>query len=177
MQKVLADRAQKQAGAVGDLSAALKAAKTDLPESWPITDRNLEQVTALLPQALNRGTTDAQSEELGNQMVTLVRQLADESELTLDPFLPSYYMMSPMAFQLPRVIEYLSELEGRLRNPNSDAAATLSFVQSRLGTLGRSWMKFVKPPRNQLLRAVQLPLTRAHKLTPLTNELTASRPG
>ncbi|MES9287209.1 hypothetical protein ABEQ58_12320, partial [Cutibacterium acnes] len=76
MQRVLADRAQKQAGAVGDLSAALKAAKTELPKSWPITARNLEQVTALLPQALNKDTTDAQSEELGNQMVTLVRQLA-----------------------------------------------------------------------------------------------------
>eukprot|EP01030_Chromulinospumella_sphaerica_P010389 gene10389-10195_t len=51
---------------------------------------------------LSENATEAQSEELGNQMVTLVRQLADESELTLDPFLPSYYMMSPMAFQLPR---------------------------------------------------------------------------
>lgn len=138
LQKALVDRAQKQNGALGDLNAAIQASKADLPNTWPITASNVEQVAALLPKALSENATEAQSEELGNQMVTLVRQLADESELTLDPFLPSYYMMSPMAFQLPRVIEYLSELEGRLRNPNNDAAGTLSFVQSRLGTLGRA---------------------------------------
>ena len=138
MQKILLDRAQSQFGAAGELSASIKAAKAELPSNWPITASNLDQVATLLPQALNQNASEAQSEELGNQMVTLVRQLADESELTLDPFLPSYYMMSPMAFQLPRVIEYLSELQGRLRNPGTDPAASLSFVQSRLGTLGRA---------------------------------------
>ncbi len=138
IQRALIDRAQQQTQALGELSSAIKALKAELPENWPITASNLERMVELLPQALNNNSTEAQSEELGNQTVTLVRQLADESELTLDPFLPSYYMMSPMAFQLPRVIEYLSELEGRLRKPDSDAAAILSFVRSRLGTLGRA---------------------------------------
>ena len=138
IQRVLIDRAQQQTQALGEISSAIKALKAELPENWPITASNLERMVELLPLALNNNSTEAQSEELGNQTVTLVRQLADESELTLDPFLPSYYMMSPMAFQLPRVIEYLSELEGRLRKPDSDAAAILSFVRSRLGTLGRA---------------------------------------
>ncbi|MFP5481974.1 MAG: methyl-accepting chemotaxis protein [Gammaproteobacteria bacterium] len=138
IQRALIDRAQQQTQALGELSSAIKALKAELPENWPITASNLERMVELLPLALNNNSTEAQSEELGNQTVTLVRQLADESELTLDPFLPSYYMMSPMAFQLPRVIEYLSELEGRLRKPDSDAAAILSFVRSRLGTLGRA---------------------------------------
>ncbi len=138
IQRALIDRAQQQTQALGELSSAIKALKAELPENWPITASNLERMVELLPLALNSNSTEAQSEELGNQTVTLVRQLADESELTLDPFLPSYYMMSPMAFQLPRVIEYLSELEGRLRKPDSDAAAILSFVRSRLGTLGRA---------------------------------------
>ncbi len=138
IQRALIDRAQQQTQALGELSSAIKALKAELPENWPITASNLERMVELLPLALNSNATEAQSEELGNQTVTLVRQLADESELTLDPFLPSYYMMSPMAFQLPRVIEYLSELEGHLRKPDSDAAAILSFVRSRLGTLGRA---------------------------------------
>lgn len=138
IQRALIDRAQQQTQTLGELSSAIKALKAELPENWPITASNLERMVELLPLALNSNSTEAQSEELGNQTVTLVRQLADESELTLDPFLPSYYMMSPMAFQLPRVIEYLSELEGRLRKPDSDAAAILSFVRSRLGTLGRA---------------------------------------
>lgn len=138
IQRALIDRAQQQTQALGEISSAIKALKAELPENWPITASNLERMVELLPLALNNNSTEAQSEELGNQTVTLVRQLADESELTLDPFLPSYYMMSPMAFQLPRVIEYLSELEGRLRKPDSDAAAILSFVRSRLGTLGRA---------------------------------------
>ncbi|MGV3467594.1 methyl-accepting chemotaxis protein [Limnobacter sp.] len=138
IQRALIDRAQQQTQALVELSSAIKALKAELPENWPITASNLERMVELLPLALNNNSTEAQSEELGNQTVTLVRQLADESELTLDPFLPSYYMMSPMAFQLPRVIEYLSELEGRLRKPDSDAAAILSFVRSRLGTLGRA---------------------------------------
>jgi len=138
MQKALTDRAQKKSEAVGELSSAIKTSKTGLPETWPITASNLDRLAALLPQALNNNASEAEAEELGNQMVTLVRQLADESELTLDPFLPSYYMMSPMAFNLPRVIEYLSELEGRLRDPGNDSAATFSFVRSRLGTLGRA---------------------------------------
>lgn len=138
IQRALIDRAQQQTQALGEISSAIKALKAELPENWPITASNLERMVELLPLALNNNSTEAQSEELGNQTVTLVRQLADESELTLDPFLPSYYMMSPMAFQLPRVIEYLSELEGHLRKPDSDAAAILSFVRSRLGTLGRA---------------------------------------
>lgn len=138
MQKTLTDRAQKNPQAIDELSSAIKASKTGLPETWPTTASNLDRLAALLPQALANNASEAEAEELGNHMVTLVRQLADESELTLDPFLPSYYMMSPMAFNLPRVIEYLSELEGRLRDPGNDQAATLSFVRSRLSTLSRA---------------------------------------
>jgi methyl-accepting chemotaxis protein len=138
MQSILNARAKKNSAGVEEASNSLNSLKSSLPESWPNTRKNIEKVVSLLPQALSKQATEQQSEELGNQMVTLVRQMADESELTLDPYLPSYYMMSPMAFQLPRVIEYLSELEGRLRYQDSDIAATLSFAQSRIGTLNRA---------------------------------------
>ena len=138
MQKALAGRAEKKADAVSETNTALNNLKSELPKNWSNTQNNIDKVQTLLPLALSRSATDEQSEELGNQVVTLVRQLADESELTLDPFLPSYYMMSPMAFQLPRVIEYLSEIEGTLRFQSSNLVGTLSFIQSRLVTLSRT---------------------------------------
>ena len=100
-QTMLAARAGKQPERANELVNALREIKTGLPSSWPNTQANIDKLAELLPQSLNPNASSEQANALGEQMVTLVRQLADESELTLDPFLPSYYMMSPMAFQLP----------------------------------------------------------------------------
>lgn len=137
-QSILVGRAQKQTESIGQASETLNKLKADLPESWSNTKANIGKIVELLPVALSKQATPAQSEALGNHMVILVRQLADESELTLDPYLPSYYMMSPMAFQLPGVMEYLADLEGKLRFQDSDVAGTLSFARSRIGTLNRA---------------------------------------
>jgi methyl-accepting chemotaxis protein len=137
LQEVLQGRAQKQDDSMDVTINALKDLKAKLPEHWPNTKANIDKLISLMPQALARNATESQSMALGNHTVTLVRQLADESELTLDPFLPSYYMMSPMAFQLPGVIEYVSELEGKLRFQDTNVTGTLSFVNSRLSTLNR----------------------------------------
>ncbi|WP_334118186.1 methyl-accepting chemotaxis protein [Limnobacter sp.] len=137
-QKILGDRAQKQSGSVVPITETLKKLKLELPGNWSNTQANIDKIIELLPLALSRESSQTQSDALGNHMVTLVRQLADESELTLDPYLPSYYMMSPMAFQLPGVMEYLADLEGKLRFQDSDIAGTLSFANSRTGTLSRA---------------------------------------
>jgi methyl-accepting chemotaxis protein len=108
-QAMLAARANKQQESTGELVSSLRNLKSELPISWPNTQANLDKLVELLPQSLSQNASSEQADALGEHMVTLVRQLADESELTLDPFLPSYYMMSPMAFQLPGVMEYLSD--------------------------------------------------------------------
>ena len=107
LQKVLADRAQEKSAAVADASSALTGLKADVPANWSNTANNIDSLAQTLPQALGSPVDSPQSKQLGNQIVTLVRQLADDSELTLDPFLPTYYMMSPIAFQLPGVMEDL----------------------------------------------------------------------
>lgn len=137
LQTAMNDRAQHQASSIENMNQTLQAVKKELPESWTNTSANLDKLIEFLPKALSRAATQADSDALGDLSVTLVRQLADESELTLDPFLPSYYIMSPMAFQLPGIIDYLSGLEERLRFQNSDVAGTLSFAGSRMGTLKR----------------------------------------
>ncbi len=138
IQEILQNRAQKQNDSIDATIKALNDLKAGVPEHWPNTKANLEKLVSLLPQALAPNATESQSVALGNHTVTLVRQMADESELTLDPYLPSYYMMSPMAFQLPGAIEYIAELEGKLRFQDTDVGGTLSFARSRLGTLNRA---------------------------------------
>lgn len=138
IQEILRNRAQKQNDSIDATIKALNDLKAGVPEHWPNTKANLEKLVSLLPQALAPNATESQSVALGNHTVTLVRQMADESELTLDPYLPSYYMMSPMAFQLPGAIEYIAELEGKLRFQDTDVGGTLSFARSRLGTLNRA---------------------------------------
>lgn len=137
LQTITNDRAQHQASSLEATTNTLASIKKELPDNWKVTANNIDQLVELLPKALSRQATQADSDALGDQMVTLVRQLADESELTLDPYLPSYYMMSPMAFQLPGVIDYLSGLEEQLRFQGSDVAGTLSFANSRMRTLRR----------------------------------------
>mgnify|MGYP006166433479 FL=1 len=138
IQEILQNRAQKQNDSIEPTIKTLNDLKASVPEHWPNTKANIDKLVSLLPQALARNATESQSVALGNHTVTLVRQMADESELTLDPYLPSYYMMSPMAFQLPGAIEYIAELEGKLRFQDTDVGGTLSFARSRLGTLNRA---------------------------------------
>ncbi|MCZ8016668.1 MAG: methyl-accepting chemotaxis protein [Limnobacter sp.] len=138
IQEVLQSRAQKQNDSMDATIKALNDLKAGVPEHWPNTKANLDKLISLLPQGLARNATESHSMALGNHTVTLVRQMADESELTLDPYLPSYYMMSPMAFQLPGAIEYIAELEGKLRFQDTDVGGTLSFALSRLSTLNRA---------------------------------------
>lgn len=138
MEKILAARGMKNPEATGEVLQSLNAFKRDVPQAWSNTAINIDKLIKLVPKGLERTATDVQTEEMGNQMVTLIRQLADESELTLDPYLPSYYMMSPLAFQLPKVMEYLSEMDERIRFQEEDIPAMLSFVRSRLVTLNRA---------------------------------------
>lgn len=168
-QSILAGRAEKQTESIGKASETLNKLKAELPESWPNTKANIGKVVELLPVALSKQATPAQSEALGNHMVTLIRQLADESELTLDPYLPSYYMMSPMAFQLPGVMEYLADLEGKLRFQDSDVAGTLSFARSRIGTLNRA-LEEIREATEKSAAAGEIchPMW-ANTLTPLAN--------
>lgn len=176
-QNILADRAQKQSESASRAIETLNKLKAELPEHWPNTKANIGKIVELLPVALSKQATPAQSDALGNHMVTLVRQLADESELTLDPYLPSYYMMSPMAFQLPGVMEYLSDLEGKLRFQGSDTAGTLSFARSRIGTLNRALEEIREATENrQLLAQTCLPMY-ANTLTPSTADWNPSRAG
>lgn len=173
LQSMLKARANKQPEATTEIVTALRGLKAELPASWPNTQSNLDKLAELVPQSLGQNATSEQAGALGDQMVTLVRQLADESELTLDPFLPSYYMMSPMAFQLPGVMEYLSDLEGKLRFQNSDVTGTLSFAKSRIGTLKRALAEISEAKDKSIAAGGQIPDSAAAQLETIAKQLNA----
>lgn len=135
MHSLLNAMAQRNANASNEIRQTLEQSKTGLSEQWSKTNQNLNQLLSRFDSTLARNTSENQQREVTNLLVTLNRQLADESELTLDPYLPTYYLMSPMAFQLPRIMQSLSELEGKLRFQETDLAATLTFMTSRVSTL------------------------------------------
>ena len=172
-QTMLMARVNKQSDSSTELVNALRALKTELPANWPNTQANIDKLIELVPQSLSRNASNAQADALGEHMVTLVRQLADESELTLDPFLPSYYMMSPMAFQLPGVMEYLSDLEGKLRYQDSDVNGTLSFVRSRIGTLKRALAEIREAKDKSIAAGGQIPASAASQLDTIARQLNA----
>ncbi|MCE2745556.1 MAG: methyl-accepting chemotaxis protein [Burkholderiales bacterium] len=170
-QTMLAARAGKQPERANELVNALREIKTGLPSSWPNTQANIDKLAELLPQSLNPNASSEQANALGEQMVTLVRQLADESELTLDPFLPSYYMMSPMAFQLPGLTEYLSDLDGKLRFLSTDVTGTLSFVKSRIGTIRRSLAEIHEAKDKSTAAGGQIPSSTDTHLNSIAQQL------
>jgi methyl-accepting chemotaxis protein len=172
-QAMLAARANKQQESTGELVSSLRNLKSELPISWPNTQANLDKLVELLPQSLSQNASSEQADALGEHMVTLVRQLADESELTLDPFLPSYYMMSPMAFQLPGVMEYLSDLEGKLRFQGSDVTGTLSFTKSRIGTLKRALAEIREAKDKSIAAGGQIPASAGAQLEAMAQQLNA----
>ncbi len=135
MHSLLGAMAQKNVNASGEIRQTLEQSKTLLSSQWRKTHQNLDQLINGFEPSLARNAGETQQRQITNLVVTLNRQLADESELTLDPYLPTYYLMSPMAFQLPRVMQSLSELEGKLRFQETELAATLSFMASRVSTL------------------------------------------
>ena len=135
MHNLLGAMAQKNTNASVEVRQTLEQSKALLSTQWSKTNQNLDQLLSSFEPALARNASDVQQRQVTNLVVMLNRQLADESELTLDPYLPTYYLMSPMAFQLPRVMQSLSELEGKLRFQGSDLAATLAFMASRVSTL------------------------------------------
>lgn len=172
-QTMLTARANRQSEPVAELVTAMRSLKTELPTSWPNTQANLDKLVELLPQSLSENASNEQAGALGEHMVTLVRQLADESELTLDPFLPSYYMMSPMAFQLPGMMEYFSDLEGKLRYQDSDINGTLSFVKSRIGTLKRALAEIREAKDKSIAAGGQIPASAGEQLEIMAQRLNA----
>lgn len=113
-----------------EINAGMQAFATSLPTDWASTQTRTNQLkqaweaaSSKLPQMTAPESFEVHT-QLVEEMITLARVLSDESELTLDPEMPTYYLMSNSAFTLPAAIEYLAKIRGKvsgeLANPNPD---------------------------------------------------------
>ena len=87
---------------------------------------------------------------LVDQLISL-RMVADESELTLDPVLSTYYLMSNYSFDLPALHEFIARLRG---------TATRAIASKQLNTAGMMPAIVMLTETQQKLRAVQFAFER-----------------
>lgn len=100
---------------------AWELVKGQFPKGWPKSNENVQkaqkQWKALVAEV--RSLTPKDSFEKHTQLIKslllLIRSVSDESELTLDPVLGTYYLMSNNNFDIP----LLGELLGRFRGSTS----------------------------------------------------------
>lgn len=89
---------------------------------WTGTIQRFQKAQAHWQTVLGHGTSgDVQKNfqahsELVTEVVELIRQVSDDSELTLDPVLSTYYLMSVQNFDLPVLQESLAQIRGRVTN-------------------------------------------------------------
>lgn len=65
---------------------------------------------ALLAQPLGTEANYQKHTELAEQITALMSHVSDQSNLTLDPQVDSYYLMNLMVFRFPEVVDHLGEL-------------------------------------------------------------------
>lgn len=102
------------------IQADLEEMKVQLPAEWVKTHASLAEVQANWAALQSKNLTLPAKENfrahsrLLSEMIRSIRLAADESQLTLDPEVAGYYLMSPVNFSLPLMHDQLSTLQGAL---------------------------------------------------------------
>lgn len=112
------------------LQKTLQALEAEMPQAWIESRKSANQFAAEIasPKA---STPAAKAAQTTARLQTLTRHIADESELTLDPLLPSYYLMSPLAFIVPTMVEELTILKSNLTNARDEASVLANMVATQ----------------------------------------------
>jgi len=142
-----ADTADKVNSLAGSIDADWTAFLATLPAQWERSNRlaqqDLQQWKAIKEnlRALSAEESFAKHTQLIGSMIKLVRQISDESELTLDPVLSSYYLMSVVNFELPQMQETIAQIRGQvagLISANNVNRDTLLPSKMKLGAIDQS---------------------------------------
>lgn len=120
-----------------NLTSQFNSAMGTIDSGWTQTTDSVKTVSSLLGSVFGAEKPNKENvKSLYGALLTLTRNLADESELTLDPVLPTYYLMSPIAFILPNVIVDLSSVQALLnQNAGATTQAQLSSALSLLNSV------------------------------------------
>lgn len=104
------------------INQSLEALKKSIPAEWITTHERLQSIQNEWSdiKASNAGWTPAQSfaahSKLIGHVIDLIRFSADDSTMTFDPEVASYYLISALNFELPALIEQVAVLRGKLSN-------------------------------------------------------------
>jgi methyl-accepting chemotaxis protein len=104
---------QKIASDIANIEAVRRelASKGDAPESWDRLSKALADIQANPIKADKDQTLKAHT-ALIERVITYISDVADSSNLTLDPELRTFYLMSAAIFEAPQVIESMAILRG-----------------------------------------------------------------
>lgn len=145
----------------------------NLPEAWAESralSTQLEQQWKTLQGGQGNLTVAdnfAQHTALINQLIRALRQVSDDSELTLDPILPTYYLMSVGNFDLPLLSESVGQIRGQV-------SAALASGQLPPEVLMHARMKTGEI--EQTMNAINLSYEKVSKAgIPLSKEITQHR--
>ncbi|HEX5486163.1 MAG TPA: methyl-accepting chemotaxis protein [Limnobacter sp.] len=107
--------------------------KTKLPSEWTKTQAAIAQMDADWKTLQSKNLVQTQKENFRahhlmlNAIIHSIRLAADESQLTLDPEVAGYYLMSPANFSLPLMQVQLATIQGlqtaSLSTPEESAQA------------------------------------------------------
>ncbi|RZS42686.1 methyl-accepting chemotaxis protein [Limnobacter thiooxidans] len=103
-----------------EISLAWTGFQTNLPAGWTqsreLASQSQRDWTDL--QGKLRSLSPADSFKLHSELIAnlvlLLKQVSDDSELTLDPVLSSYYLMSVINFELPQLQESIAQIRGQV---------------------------------------------------------------
>lgn len=104
----------------GEISSAWAGFESNLPASWKqsraLASQSHQEWNVL--QGKLKSLTPADSFKLHSDLIAnlvlLLKQISDDSELTLDPVLSSYYLMSVINFELPQLQESIAQIRGQV---------------------------------------------------------------
>lgn len=103
-----------------EISSAWAAFQADMPVGWEqsraLARQSEQEWTALQAKlkSLSPQASFKQHSDLVANLVLLLKQISDDSELTLDPVLSSYYLMSVINFELPQLQESIAQIRGQV---------------------------------------------------------------
>ncbi|HEX4857342.1 MAG TPA: methyl-accepting chemotaxis protein, partial [Limnobacter sp.] len=119
----------------------------NLPTAWSKSNsqirQNLTQWNQLQAEISQLSTEQSfrQHSRLIASLVSAIGQVSDESELTLDPVLSSYYLMKVINFELPKTQESIAQIRGQVSGLLAKGQVdsnTLMASQMRIGAIQQS---------------------------------------
>lgn len=134
-----------------DVSNNWQKLLNNFPTKWDRSSQKLNNLYSQWSEMSSRADSMSASESFAShtkiidQMILLIRSISDESDLTLDPVLGTYYLMSNNNFEIPVIGEMLGKFRGA-----ASGALSSGFVDSTVSTKLRMQLSNIDQVKNAI---------------------------